>query len=109
MANPAWAAYLSSLQRSGYFGGNIEGSAAHRKLLATAEDNFRASEAYQRSTLELAAPACRIDALLEVLSFARAPLRKKLSRAEVDLSVDYHSRLSQKSVALLIIPDAAQV
>lgn len=65
-ANPAWEAHQGSLQRSGYFGGNIEGSAAHRRLLAAAQDSFRASEAYERSTAELAAPARRIDALLEV-------------------------------------------
>ena len=72
VANPAWEAYLSSLQRSNYFGGNIVGSAAHRQLLAAAQGSFRASGTYEQSTLELAAPARRIDALLQVLTQAHA-------------------------------------
>ena len=36
-ANPGWVAYVESLTRSGYFQGNIAGSAADKERLAAAQ------------------------------------------------------------------------
>ena len=47
--DPRWAVYLGSLERNGYFKGNIPGSAQHTALMAEAIQSFSQNEAYQQS------------------------------------------------------------
>lgn len=59
-----WAAYKASLDRHGYFQGNIPGSAQHKQLLAQALQTFAQSEAYMQSAADAAAPGEAIAAIL---------------------------------------------
>eukprot|EP00877_Chromochloris_zofingiensis_P008855 jgi/Chrzof1/4222/Cz14g03190.t1 len=65
-ANPAWQAYQSSLERSGYYQGNILGSAKYKELLAAAQHAFISTDLYSKATAVLSAPAARITDLLAV-------------------------------------------
>ncbi len=60
----AWAAFRARLEASGYFRGEMPGSAQHGALLAAAVDSYRQTASYRASTAALAAPARRVDALL---------------------------------------------
>jgi hypothetical protein len=71
-ANPAWQSYLSVLQASGYFDGELQGSARYRQLLAAAQEAFVRSEAFARSTAALAAPKQRLQTLLAAVDDAAA-------------------------------------
>lgn len=42
---PAWDAYLSRLEQSGYFQGELQGSRCYRELLTTAQADFQAAAA----------------------------------------------------------------
>jgi hypothetical protein len=70
--DPAWRTFLSSLQQRGQFGGAAEGSDAYRRLLTEAQQAFQKWAAYERTTVELAAPASCVDALLQVRSLRPA-------------------------------------
>jgi hypothetical protein len=64
LLDPGWRAYASRLQALGYFGGELEGSAAHAAATAAAAAEYRRTEAYREATRALAAPARRVRALL---------------------------------------------
>lgn len=51
-----WASYRASLEKQGYFQGNIPGSAQHKQLLAQALHFFAQSEGYQQAAAAAAAP-----------------------------------------------------
>ena len=59
-ANRRWAAYLGSLNRSGYFQGNIAGSAAYKERLAAAHKSFLKSDLYKRKDPHLSSPSQRV-------------------------------------------------
>lgn len=63
--DPAWRSFRRALERSGYFAGELEGSARHRRLMAEAVRAYADSEAFLRSNRALAEPAQRIDQLLQ--------------------------------------------
>ncbi|EIE25091.1 SGT1-domain-containing protein, partial [Coccomyxa subellipsoidea C-169] len=63
--NPSWRVYKSSLERNGYFKGNIPGSQQHRELMQAALQSFVASEAYKKSCAALAAPVLRMQDILQ--------------------------------------------
>ena len=63
--NPHWAAYKASLDRLGYFQGNIPGSAQHKQLLAQALQSFVQNEAFTQSAADAAAPGEAISAILQ--------------------------------------------
>lgn len=62
--SPAWQAYVASLERSGFFQGQMPGSALHRQLMASALAAFSQTAAYSRANQQLSAPAERIDQIL---------------------------------------------
>ncbi|XP_028323841.1 protein ecdysoneless homolog [Gouania willdenowi] len=49
--NPQWKRFMESLIRNGYFQGELEGSARHRKLKKSAENFFKTSVASKSSDL----------------------------------------------------------
>ena len=63
--NPQWAAYKASLDKNGFFKGNIPGSAQYKQLLSEAVQSFAQNEAYQQAAEAAAAPAEAIFALLQ--------------------------------------------
>lgn len=63
--NPQWQRYIASLNKNGYFNGNIPGSAQHKELIAIACQSFMQSQAQQPSASSNAAPAQSIFAILQ--------------------------------------------
>ncbi|KAK9909024.1 hypothetical protein WJX75_006178 [Coccomyxa subellipsoidea] len=81
--NPSWQVYKSSLERNGYFKGNIPGSQQHLELMQAALQSFAASEAYKRSSAALAAPILRMQDILRQPP-RREQLEKDMQGAEDD-------------------------
>ena len=63
-ADPTRAAFFASLERNGYFRGEMRGSAAHRRLHAAAAAQYEKSAWSERARAASAAPAARAAAAL---------------------------------------------
>ena len=63
-ADPRRAAFFDSLERHGYFRGEMRGSAAHRKLHAAAAAQYAKTAWSERARVASAAPAARAAAAL---------------------------------------------
>ena len=63
-ADPRRAAFFASLERHGYFRGEMRGSAAHRRLHAAAEAQYAKTAWSERARAASAAPATRAAAAL---------------------------------------------
>jgi hypothetical protein len=80
-ADPTRAAFFASLERNGYFRGEMRGSAAHRRLHAAAAAQYEKSAWSERARAASAAPAARAAAALAaadaggVSTAPRAPAR----------------------------------
>ncbi|KAF3968507.1 hypothetical protein ACB098_02G137600 [Castanea mollissima] len=61
-----WEAYKESLERSGYFQGLLPGSKAYQRLMHNAEEYYRNSSLFLRTSEMLSAPVKRIDEILAI-------------------------------------------
>lgn len=59
-----WEAFRESLERSGYFEGLLPGSQEYRRLMQNAEEYFRSSSLFSRTSEMMSAPVRRIDEIL---------------------------------------------
>ncbi|KAL5753322.1 hypothetical protein ACOSQ2_023829 [Xanthoceras sorbifolium] len=59
-----WSKYLESLRKSGYFEGLIPGSKEYNRLMENAEDYYRKSNLFVRTSEMMSAPVRRIDEIL---------------------------------------------
>ncbi|XP_057961816.1 protein ecdysoneless homolog [Malania oleifera] len=60
----AWDAFRESLEKSGYFGGLLPGSKEYKRLMENAEEYYRNSSLFSRSSEMMSAPVRRIDEIL---------------------------------------------
>ncbi|XP_030975296.1 protein ecdysoneless homolog [Quercus lobata] len=65
-----WEAYKESLERSGYFQGLLPGSKEYQRLMHNAEEYYRNSSLFLRTSEMLSAPVKRID---EILALPHSP------------------------------------
>ena len=70
VGDATWNAFRSSLERNGYFRGEIKGSVAHRALLAAAIAQYKTSAWSERARAVVAAPALRATAALAAVTSA---------------------------------------
>ncbi|XP_075656130.1 protein ecdysoneless homolog [Castanea sativa] len=61
-----WEAYKESLERSGYFQGLLPGSKEYQRLMHNAEEYYRNSSLFLRTSEMLSAPVKRIDEILAI-------------------------------------------
>lgn len=59
-----WSKYFESLEKSGYFEGLIPGSKEYKRLMENAEEYYRKSNLFVRTSEMLSAPVRRIDEIL---------------------------------------------
>ncbi|KAI9165793.1 hypothetical protein LWI28_020574 [Acer negundo] len=59
-----WSKYLESLEKSGYFEGLIPGSKEYKRLMENAEDYYRKSNLFVKTSEMMSAPVKRIDEIL---------------------------------------------
>lgn len=59
-----WRKYKESLERSGYFEGLIPGSKEYKRLMENAEEYYRNSSLFSRTSEMMSAPVKRIDEIL---------------------------------------------
>lgn len=59
-----WEAYKESLERSGYFQGLLPGSKEYQRLMHNAEEYYRNSSLFSRTSELLSAPVRRVDEIL---------------------------------------------
>ncbi|KAK9112928.1 hypothetical protein Scep_020447 [Stephania cephalantha] len=60
----SWDAYREELERTGYFKGLLPGSKEHRQLMETAQENYKNSSLFSRTSEMMNAPVRRIDEIL---------------------------------------------
>ncbi|KAI4330193.1 hypothetical protein MLD38_028495 [Melastoma candidum] len=60
----SWEMYLDSLERIGYFQGLLPGSSEYRRLMDRAEDYYRKSSLFSKTSEMLSSPVRRIDEIL---------------------------------------------
>lgn len=61
-----WSKYKESLENSGYFQGLIPGSQEYRRLLENAEEYYRNSSLFHKTSEMMSAPVRRIDEILSL-------------------------------------------
>ncbi|KAJ7943734.1 SGT1 [Quillaja saponaria] len=61
-----WEAFKESLERSGYFQGLLPGSKEYKRLMQSAEEYYRNSSLFSRTSDMMSAPVRRIDEILSL-------------------------------------------